>query len=183
MDELTELAIKYNTDKWGKHTYTPYYYDVFKDRKHIIKKVLEIGTAEGASLLMWRDFFPNATIYGAEIDPERVKLMDGQERIKVFQCDQTKEQDLMNVLAKVGEDVDIVIDDGSHVLEDQVFSCKTLMPHLQKHVIYIIEDIQYWYTASKRLAEYQTECAPIIQSHRIRKDNRLLIVRHQGWPK
>src|SRR3990172_4410475 len=100
MDELSKLGIKYGTDKIGKHNYLPVYYDLFKDRRNEVKKVLEIGTAEGASLFMWRDFFPNATIYGAEIDPKRVKLMEGQERINVFECDQSFEIELKELLEK-----------------------------------------------------------------------------------
>ena len=183
MDTLTELAIKYNTDKWGKHTYTPYYFDLFKERRNIVKKVLEIGTAEGASLLMWRDFFPNATIYGAEIDPERVKLMEGQKRINVIKCDQTSEADLKNVITHTGTDIDIIIDDGSHVLEDQVFSCKTLMPMLQKHVIYIVEDVKLWSTLSRSLTKYVLEIPKLIRTRHKRRDNYLVVVRHQPWPK
>lgn len=183
MDFLTELAIKYGTDKWGKHTYTPYYYDLLNERRFIIKKVLEIGTAEGASLLMWRDFFPNATIYGAEIDPARVALMDGQERIKVIQCDQTSEKDLKNVMSQVGADADIVIDDGSHIVKDQLFSCKTIMPMLQKHAIYIIEDAQLWHSVSKNLADFDVEVPELIKTRKRRRDNYLVVVKPKGWLK
>lgn len=183
MDKLTELAIKYKTDKWGKHTYTPYYYNLLNERRHIIKKVIEIGTAEGASLFMWRDFFPNATIYGAEIDPARVALMDGQERIKVIQCDQTSEKDLKKVVAHTGTDVDLIIDDGSHVFEDQMFSCKTLVPMFQKHLIYIIEDIQLWNSGKKKLKEFDVEVPELIRTRKRRRDNYLLVIRQKGWPK
>jgi len=66
-------------------------------------------------------------------------------------------KDLKRVVAHTGTDVDLIIDDGSHVLEDQIFSCKTLLPMFQKHLIYIIEDIQRWHTASKRLKEFDIE--------------------------
>ena len=62
---LCKLALKYRSDKCpkrGKHTYTPYYYDLLKNKKRSTKKVLEIGIGKGASLKMWRDFFPNAKI-------------------------------------------------------------------------------------------------------------------------
>ena len=181
MDDLTKLAIKYGTDKWGKHTYTPYYFELLKERRHVIKKVIEIGTAEGASLFMWRDFFPNATIYGAEIDPARVALMENQSRITMIQCDQTSEKDLKRVVAHTGTDVDLIIDDGSHILEDQIFSCKTLLPMFQKHLIYIIEDIQRWHTASKRLKEFDIEVPELIRTRHKRRDNYLVIARHKPY--
>lgn len=141
MDELTQLAIKYGTDKWGKHNYTPVYYYLFKNRRESIKKVLEIGTAEGAGLFMFREFFPNATIYGAEIDQKRVDMMSVQKRIKVYQCDQSKITDLNKIITKVGRDVDIVIDDGSHNPNDQFNTCLIIGKVLKKGAIYIIEDV------------------------------------------
>src|SRR3990167_1132624 len=102
MDELSKLGIKYGTDKIGKHNYLPVYYDLFKDRRNEIKKVLEIGVGEGAGLRMFRDFFPDAMIYGAEIDETRVFKED---RIEVIKCDQTKMVDLVNLVSKTGNDV------------------------------------------------------------------------------
>jgi|TARA_R100000049_G_C1938188_1_gene82108 hypothetical protein len=141
MDDLTKLAIKYGTDKWGKHHYTPYYYNMFKDRREKVEKVLEIGVGEGAGLRMWRDFFPNAMIYGAEIDTNRLFIED---RIEVIRCDQSYYDDLIYLVQRIGidfADIDIVIDDGSHRPEDQVFTCKTLMPLLDDRAIYVIEDV------------------------------------------
>ena len=182
-DELSLLGLKYGTDKGTKHTYTPYYFELLKERKYIIKKVLEIGTAEGASLFMWRDFFPNATIYGAEIDPARVALMEGQERIKVIKCDQTSEKDLKNIISYTGTDIDLIIDDGSHIVKDQIFTCKTLVPIFQKHLIYIIEDVQLWHTVTKHLTEFDVEVPELIKTRKRRRDNHLIVVRQKPWEK
>lgn len=141
MDQLTELAIKYGTDKWGKHHYTPMYYEMFKDRRNEIKKVIEIGPAEGAGIFMFRDFFPNATIYGAEIDRKRVSNLQDIERIRVFECNQSSEDDLINLMNEIGSDIDLVIDDGSHKPEDQINTCRSIFPSLDKGAVYVIEDV------------------------------------------
>lgn len=143
MDTLSQLAIKYGTDKWGKHNYTPVYYDLFhnKGKRSGVKKVLEIGPAEGAGIKMFRDFFTNATIYGAEIDQERVDKLQGLDRIQVIQCDQSSFKDLLNLVNTIGRDLDLVIDDGSHVPEHQLYTCLQLVPLLPKGSIYIIEDV------------------------------------------
>lgn len=140
---LDLLAQKYGTDKWGKHHYTPVYYELFKDRRESIQKVLEIGPAEGAGLFMFRDFFPNATIYGAEIDKKRVNKLRGLDRIHVYQCDQSSREDVERLIGQIGSAIDIVIDDGSHEPTDQVFTCIEMMPMLTKEVVYIIEDVAY----------------------------------------
>ncbi len=140
MDQLTELAIKYKADKWGKHHYTTVYFDLFKD-PGIVSKVVEIGTGEGASIAMWNDFFPNAKIFGADIDPKRVTLPPTYPRITIAKCDQTSEDDIIELLNLTGPDVDLFIDDGSHKPEDQLFTCLQVVPALDKKAIYVIEDV------------------------------------------
>src|SRR5260221_5176203 len=101
---LCKLAYKYGTDKCPqlKHCYTPYYHQLFKGRQKTVKKVLELGIGyyktikeqeavydrklkryyqKGASLKMWRDFFPNAQIFGADIQPD---TLFEEERIKTY---------------------------------------------------------------------------------------------------
>lgn len=147
MNDLEKLAVKYGTDKYGKHHYTDVYYDLFKDKRETVKKVLEIGIAEGASLKMWRDFFPNALIYGADNDKERVENLQGEDQIYVFKCDQSKENDLLNMLDDIlpgPNDLDLIVDDGSHKPEDQISTCLTLLKTnalRYGNTLYVIEDV------------------------------------------
>ena len=146
MNELEKLGIKYSTDKIGKHNYLPVYYDLFKDRRNEVKKVLEIGVAEGAGLFMFRDFFRNAMIYGAEIDEKRVFKED---RIEVIKCDQSSLKDIKNVVELIlSRDpfqgpIDLIIDDGSHKSSDQVFTCLSIAKRLlgKQYLTYVIEDV------------------------------------------
>jgi hypothetical protein len=154
--ELCELGFKYKTDKSPlvKHTYTPEYYELFQPIRKKVKKVLEMGIGTpvnmkhssgseyvvGASLRMWRDFFPNAIIYGADIEPS---AMFKDKRIKTFLCDQMNKEDLINLVEKTGDDIDIFIDDGAHYIENQVFLCKTMMPLLKRGAMYFIEDVYH----------------------------------------
>lgn len=141
MDELTQLAIKYKTDKWGKHNYTPVYYEMFKDRRNEVKKVLEIGVAEGAGLRMFREFFPNALIYGIDNQDNRIFEEPG---IKVFKADQSSKDQLLEVWDEIvpgPNDVDLIIDDGSHISDHQFITAMTLVPIMDTQCIYIIEDV------------------------------------------
>ena len=150
--ELCELALTYGSDKCPqiKHHYTPVYFDLFGKRRKTVKKVLEIGVGDlahmpdspnykvGGNLYMWRDFFPNAQIYGADILPELVFEVG---RIKTLKCDQSKKEDLEKLIEQTGRDIDLFIDDASRRPEGQVFTCLTLMPLLKKEVTYVIEDV------------------------------------------
>lgn len=140
MDTLSQLGIKYGTDKIGKHNYLPVYYELFrnKGKRRGVKKVLEIGVAEGAGVRMFRDFFTNAMIYGAEIEEGRIFSED---RIQVIKCDQSSVVDLLHLIDTIGNDIDLIIDDGSHRPEHQLYTCLQLLPLLPKGSIYIIEDV------------------------------------------
>jgi hypothetical protein len=127
----------------------------------------------GASLFMWRDFFPNAQVYGADILPE---LMVKDERIETFVCDQSNRESLEDLIKKTGTDIDLFIDDGSHKLNHQVITCLTLMPLLKKDVIYIIEDI-----ISPEIVDYLREydCHIVRRSRLHNRSNRLLEVKRK----
>ena len=190
MTKLCDVAFKYGTDKCPQiyHTYTPYYYDLFKDKRESVKKVVEIGIGHsqhlrhavahyvtGASLRMWRDFFPNAQVYGADIIPETMFI---DNRITTYICDETKKEDLEKLIKKIGSDIDIFIDDGWHARDSQVFVCKTVMPLLKKNVVYIIEDLVRPYTAARTLEEY--DCfVPKLPNPKGIPRNKIVIVKNK----
>jgi hypothetical protein len=186
MTELCDLAYIYGSDKCPKihHWYTPFYDTLLRSRKLTIKKVLEIGIGnynamgkycstyvDGASLKMWKDYFPNAQIYGMDIVPE---MMISEDRIETFIGDQGKQKDLDKMLEKTGKDIDFVVDDGSHLYHDQVISCEYLMSVLKEDVLYVIEDC-----GSNRTIErlsHKFNCSIITFPNRSEREDRLLIV-------
>lgn len=177
--ELCLLAAKYGSDKCPqiKHNYTPFYYELLKDKREIVKKVLEMGVGychggravgrqawdrhikrryyRGASLLMWRDFFPKAMIYGGDRD-QRAIFED--ERIRTFLCDETKIDDLRRVVSNTGSDIDFFVDDASHLPDDQAKLAQDILPMLKKDVIYIIEDIDSPMVVTNYLQDYDCHC-------------------------
>ena len=175
MDELTQLAIKYGTDKWGKHHYTPVYHEMFKDRRDEINFVLEIGPAEGAGVKMFSEYFPEAHIFGLEIDKDRVKNLENEERISIIQGDQSNIKDLirMDIARVMFSSLDIVIDDGSHNPIDQIFTFQALFPYLKKGATYIIEDVADTYIIGILATRYFIEVKELSK----RYDDRLIICR------
>ncbi len=175
MNELEKLGKKYGTDKFGKHNYLPHYYEMFKDRRETVKKVLEIGAGEGNSLRMWRDFFPNAIIYSGEVEESRLFEED---RIKVFRFDQSSAKDI-GELIEYFADLDLIIDDGSHDPLDQMFTCAGIMETMElvenKNVTYVIEDVADLSIVQFLSRKYLTntiECGK-------RYDDRLIVVKHK----
>lgn len=174
MTLLCDLALKYGTDKCSqiKHHYTELYYELLNARRMQVKKVVEIGIDQGASLRMWRDFFPNAQIYGADIRPE---ALIQEERITSLLCDQTSKKDLKSLIDATGNDIDLFIDDGTHNPDDQIFTCLAAMSLLNKSVLYVIEDVGKPEIIN-RLNKYDCQISRF--RHKQYWDDRLLIVRH-----
>ena len=83
---LSWLAAVYGSDKGATaHRYVDHYEKHLGPLRHHVMSVLEIGIYRGASLQMWRDYFPNAQVYGLDIND--VKLIG--ERIHVLRGDQS----------------------------------------------------------------------------------------------
>jgi hypothetical protein len=148
---LTMLARIHGTDKAGAHSYTPLYERHLRSlRRHPIK-LLEIGiggpssTWGGASLRMWRDYFPRAEVHGLDILDKDI----AEPRICVHKGDQSDEAVLHDLASRCGP-FDVIIDDGSHVGEHIRASFGALFSdHLNPGGFYVIEDM-----ATSYLPEY-----------------------------
>ena len=88
-DNLTALAAIHGSDKWGSHWYTSHYEEHFRTLRKKKLKILEIGVGGydnpnigGASLRMWKYYFPKSTIYSIDIYD---KSLIQEHRIKIFQ--------------------------------------------------------------------------------------------------
>jgi SAM-dependent methyltransferase len=139
-ETLSEIAIHYNTDKHIDHDYFNLIYDkVLSPLREDITKFVEIGTYNGGSIELWRDYFKNATVYGLDIDFSRVQLRS-ENRIELINLDQSNKEQLNN-FASEHNDIDVILDDGSHKMEDQQITFATLFKSLKPGGIFIIEDL------------------------------------------
>ena len=122
---------------------------------------------------MWKEYFPNAQIYGVDIQP---KAIFADERIKCFMGDELKAETWEKVIDQTGTDIDIFIDDGFHQKEYQIQVAKYLMPILKQDVIYIVEDVEFPDKIRVALSEYN--CV-LVKSPRKFHDDNLIIVKRK----
>lgn len=140
---LDELAALHGTDKRdGRHNYTSIYEQCLAPWRHRPVSVLEIGVKDGASLRMWRDYFPNGEIHGIDVVPDTVR--HAGDRIHVHIGDQ-RDRVFLEATAEQTGPLDIVLDDGSHRYQDQSASLRTLWKHVKPGGIYIVEDLHTSY--------------------------------------
>ncbi len=161
---LTDLANFYGSDKgtvgpiatWSVHNYTDIY-DIYLEPYRLLPlHILEIGlgvvgdrwdshivcgrnAAGGASIRMWYDYFPNAQIYG--IDINECSYLD-TDRIKTFVADQGNIEDLKAFTAATeAVEFDFIFDDGSHRPDHQQISLGYFFRYLKSGGLYFIEDL------------------------------------------
>jgi hypothetical protein len=124
---------------WKWRHYFPIYHRHFQRFIGQEVHVVEIGVYSGGSLGMWRHYFgPASRVYGVDIDPA-CRAHEG-ERIRVFTGDQADPEFWAGFLAEVPA-IDVVIDDGSHMPEDQIATLETLLPHIRAAGVYLCEDV------------------------------------------
>lgn len=122
---------KYLTDKGDDHTYFGVYDKIFAPHKEKSIRVLEIGISSGGSLKLFEDYFINAQIFG--VDKSHCDWsFDG--RVTTYECD-FKDIDYDNY--------DIVIDDCSHYLEDQLWVVENVLPKINDGGMLVIEDVMH----------------------------------------
>jgi len=144
MSNLNDIALFYGTDKSSAwHNYCAKYEKYLPFNPESKLKILEIGVLKGESLKTWKDYYPHAFIVGVDIDPSCIKYAEEQIAIEIGS--QTDGKFLAGVIKKHGP-FDLIIDDGSHINSDVIFSFKYLFKSLIPQGIYVVEDCgtSYW---------------------------------------
>lgn len=144
MKSLDEIALLCGTDKSSDHhNYCVKYEKYLPFERDDKLNILEIGVQKGQSLRMWKEYYSNSTVVGVDIDVSCTKFND--HRINIEIGNQIDVAFLKNVIEKY-QYFDLVIDDGSHINSDVIFSFEHLFPAIKTHGIYIVEDTctSYW---------------------------------------
>jgi 23S rRNA U2552 (ribose-2'-O)-methylase RlmE/FtsJ len=133
----------------------------------------------GASLRVWKDYFSNATIYGADIDKN---ILFEEERIKTFEVDQLNKYSIQKMWDNIKEDnFDLIIDDGLHTYEAGVILFNNSYSMLREGGLYIIEDVHpsYLYKLSNFFIQnYNTEVITLKSNLRkLLEDNNIILIR------
>jgi 23S rRNA U2552 (ribose-2'-O)-methylase RlmE/FtsJ len=126
-----------------------HYFDVYEKyfSTYIGKEIniLEIGVAHGGSLQLWKRYFGDkVNIYAIDINPECKQFEE--QGIKILIGSQEDTTFLDQVISEL-PDLDIIIDDGGHTMNQQIVSFKKLFLKVKEKGLYLVEDTHtsYWY--------------------------------------
>lgn len=200
---LDLLAEQYGTDKGGRnapilnadrerHNYSQVYHQIFGARRPAVTNVLECGIGsknqnvrgnmgplaeEGASLRVWREYFPNAEIVGLDIDFE---CLFSEDRISTFQCDQTNSQQVSDLLGGLNKRFDLIVDDGLHLFEAGRAFFLAAREFLSPGGYFFVEDVHAkdmlkWREFASGLSQLETSFVLLSKPGGARADNRMVI--------
>ena len=148
LEELNKEGQFFLTDKGVIHNYLPYYDMIFSEFRDREVNIFEIGYQYKGSLRLWEKYFLYAKIRGIDNTEKRpfiedAKALNLMTEIETGKRVKTEIKDSNSLTKEYFKEIpDIVIDDGSHKLEDQLFIVKLIYPLLKKGGLLIIEDVQ-----------------------------------------
>jgi hypothetical protein len=150
--ELKELFDKHGSDKASVQRYHLIYGKILKERGQV-RGILEIGLGTchtdvlshmgaqgqpGASLRAFREFLPNATVFGADVDR---RILFQEERIQTYWVDQTDPAALRALSTRIPAELDLIIDDGLHAPNANLAVITFALKHVKVGGWIVIEDI------------------------------------------
>lgn len=200
--DLCKIMTEYGSDKGsGWHNYTPFYEEIFKNKRYEPLDIFELGLGTnnpllpssmgpegkpGASLRGWKEYFTNSKIYGADIDKN---ILFQEDRIKTFYCDQLSSETIKNMWNDndlKDKEFDIIIDDGLHQFQANINFFRNSIHKLKKTGVYIIEDIHIDFIENfknllpflKEEFDYLTFELKEIPNPKNRSDNNLIVIKY-----
>jgi FkbM family methyltransferase len=152
---LCQLMTSFGSDKGAPfHNYTVVYDRLFARFRSKFLTIFELGLGTnkvgapssmgpqgkpGASLRGWRAYFPNAQIFGADID---ANILFEEDRIRTFWVDQRDREAVRSLWHRLGDvTFDIMIDDGLHEASANISFFMESFSKLKCGGIYVIEDV------------------------------------------
>jgi len=159
-------------DKDGIHTYVDTYDKLFLPFQKGCS-FMEIGLALGDSIDLFDEYFDNSEIVGVDISvvfaPKKYK-----NDVAILEADATKANFLKIIEFKT---FDIIVDDGSHMTQDQLDTFNLLKGKMNKGGIYIIEDILALDIERSKYERLHSNCEIIDMRSNGRFDNILIVYR------
>jgi hypothetical protein len=154
-DELSDLLSRYGSDKSSFHDYHVLYAEVLSRLgRNANLNVLEIGlgtnnpkvlssmgahATPGASVRAFRDYLPNSSVFGADIDTD---ILFREERIVTARVDQLDRASFAPMTETLGcREFDLIIDDGLHSIEANLNTLSFALGALRQGGWLVVEDI------------------------------------------
>ena len=123
------------------HGYAKIYEKYLKNNKDRISSIIELGSFYGNASAAFFFYFRNAKIYSADINPDM--YLYSSKRLKNFFTDTSSRSSIQKDILNKNIKFDLIIEDASHMLKDQIISLFILFKTLKSGGLFIIEEIDF----------------------------------------
>ncbi len=123
------------------HGYAKIYEKYLKEHKEKNLNIIELGSFYGNASAAFYFYFKNSQIYSADINPD-MYLYKSKRLINFFTDTSSRSSIEKNILSR-NIKFDLIIEDASHMLKDQIISLFTLFKNLKSGGLFIIEEIDF----------------------------------------
>ena len=124
-----------------EHFYAEFFHKNFGQIKNKKLDILEIGLAKGAGIASFYFYFPFSNLIGVDNNPFKTRYKS--KRIRNMYVDISSRQILKNLTNHLNQKFDLIIEDCSHKLIDQILCFSENFKNLKKGGIYIVEDLNF----------------------------------------
>lgn len=192
--DLCRLGVKHPTDKspynesgsLHKHPYTAVYNLLFSYMRYNPIVLGEVGILDNMSMKCWREYFPNATLYGYEYSEMRLQKAVS-DRLSNSHYSKMDVKDVTSIQSGLQSMMfDILIEDSTHEFDDQMRFANIAYKHVKPGGFLIIEDIfrseseQRYVEALRNISKYFSSMTFIVTEHMLKHspgwDNDKLLV-------
>ncbi|WP_099340705.1 hypothetical protein [Candidatus Fonsibacter ubiquis] len=137
---IDQFSKNNSTKKIAGHNYSTFYENIFFNIKDNIKSILEIGSFKGNAIAVFYFYFKNSKIISTDLYPDL--FLYESNRIRNFLLDASSEISISTFKEKL-INFDLIIDDASHYLKDQIISLFLLFNRLNSGGYFIIEELDF----------------------------------------
>lgn len=151
--KMGDAFTRHGSDKNTHHAYGSPYDSLFptQESRDAVRNVLEVGIASGQSVLAWLDIFPNATLVGFDKEPVHnpecgstdARIHPLKPRPNRLEIRQGNVRDT-NALKDAASNrlFDLIVEDSSHQLDDNLRCLFVLWPFVKPGGIYVVEEFE-----------------------------------------
>ena len=140
-DKDLESLFKYFNSYKQAHDYAEFFHENLKELKDKKLDILEIGAARGSGLASFYFYFPYSNLIGLDNNPFRSHYKS--KRIRIIYVDISSKKILKNLTNHLNQKFDLIVEDCSHKLIDQIFCFSENFKNLKSGGIYIVEDLNF----------------------------------------
>ena len=140
-EKKLDFLFKYFGSYKQEHSYAEFFHKNLDQLKKKKLDILEIGLAKGDGIASFYFYFPFSNLIGVDNNPFRIRYKS--HRIRNIYIDISSKKILRNLSIHLNQKFDLIVEDCSHKLVDQILCFAENFKNLKEGGTYVVEDLNF----------------------------------------